>query len=312
MSEVPSRTWRFSAAPPPFPDEAPSSWVCRVAHAHRLTIEEIVALQGATASELDLGLAEGVLADVSRKGGGQPWPPPDPVVVGLSRLGRLPDFRPQVKAEEWWAYCPACIKKDLEGGAVPYIRACWAHPMALACRHHGLLLRSWPRGREVQLADSRTFFSGFTQDDLRSVEASPAERHWSNTLARPGTVDWEGLAVFSIDLADGMLARTGPQAQDRMALFQFAANDDAPRWGGSARLPRYGLVGLEAHVRLLVLRAIVKVLAFDPLKDAEIPSWLRACVQANARGAVRRTLVNVSADPLFLLMARLNPMRIPT
>ena len=71
------RKWRFAAAPAPYKGEAPSSWFCRVAHAHRLTIEELVYLQGASASELDLGMKERVLAEISGKSSVTSWPAPD-------------------------------------------------------------------------------------------------------------------------------------------------------------------------------------------------------------------------------------------
>lgn len=301
------RAWRFSAAPPPYVDEAPSSWICRVAHAHNLTVEELIELQGASASELDLGLGESVLADTALRSGMSEWPAVEPAVAGLVRMARLPDFRPRITAEEWWAYCPSCVHADLDAERVPYIRACWSHPLAMVCRRHGLRLRAWPRGREVLLADGRTFFGMFEEEDFRGVTATPEEIQWFSILARISNADWEEVVSLVVDLADGLMTRTGPQAQDRVALFQFADKDESPQWPGSSRLPHFGLGGLDAHRRLLVLRTIVQLLSYDPLGDTAVPSWLINFVRANARGMNRRTLGNVSADPLFLLMARLNP-----
>lgn len=302
------RGWRFSAAPPPYHDEAPSSWICRVAHAHNLTIEELIELQGGSASELDLGLAELVLADTALRSGLSEWPAVEPAVAGLARMGRLPDFRPSIAAEEWWAYCPSCVEADLDAERAPYIRASWSHPLAMVCRRHGLRLRAWPRGREVLLADGRTFFGRFEDGDFRGTTATPEEIQWSSVFSRSANAEWEEIITLVVDLADGLMTRTGPQAQDRIALFQFADADEASHWSGSARLPRYGLAGLEAHRRLKVLRTVTTLLSYDPTRDSATPSWLTNLVRVNARGTNRRSLANVSADPLFLLMARLNPL----
>ncbi|WP_312491361.1 hypothetical protein, partial [Brevundimonas sp.] len=39
--DLPDRKGRYPAAPDPFAGEAPSAWICRVAHAHDLTAAEL-------------------------------------------------------------------------------------------------------------------------------------------------------------------------------------------------------------------------------------------------------------------------------
>ena len=104
--DLPDRKGRYPAAPEPFAGEAPSAWICRVAHAHDLTAAEIVQLQGCTASEFDAGYGETILHHIAVGAPCLTWPAPSDVVDGLREIGLTPAKPPKLSAEDWWTYCP--------------------------------------------------------------------------------------------------------------------------------------------------------------------------------------------------------------
>ncbi len=299
------RKWRFAAAPAPYKGEAPSSWFCRVAHAHRLTIEELVYLQGASASELDLGMKERVLAEISGKSSVTSWPAPDDVVEAMQSVGLMPDWEPRLLAHDWWSYCPACVGEDT-GRGTPHIRAVWVHPFAYACLRHGCYLRAWPRDHEVQLADGRTFLLPLGEGRLIQEAASDEELQFAKHLLTPRLQRWEPLAHAVTALADALLTRTGANGIGPVLLREFTDLRAIGGLEGTYRLPRYNLAGQPAHLRLRLLRAVSSIVRHMPDQATDRTSeWLKALVKRR-RYLQPRSLVAASADPLFEMMVRLN------
>jgi len=59
--------WSLSPAPPPFEDEAPSSWLARAAHCHHLGTVEMAAIYGIDMAAADLGWHERQLSEIARR-----------------------------------------------------------------------------------------------------------------------------------------------------------------------------------------------------------------------------------------------------
>jgi hypothetical protein len=301
--DLPNRRGRYPAAPEPFAGEAPSAWICRVAHAHDLTAAEIVQLQGCTASEFDAGYGEPILQHIAVGAPCRTWPAPSDVVDGLREIGLIPEKPPKVRAEDWWAYCPACMST---GGADGTLRllALWCQPLALLCLEHGVYLRPWPRDREVRLANGRTSFEPFPDHLLKAQAATDDDLDFGRRLLSPGRADWAPLARAVFDLTDALMTRTGPHGQGLPLLRHLLGLGASGDHVGSTRLPFAALWSVPAATRLALLQYL-SGLTRPPPFDQEPPIWLK---QLARRPGVtqQRSLNGAAADELFLLLARLN------
>lgn len=296
--------WRYVNAPAPFKDEAPSSWMARVAHAHRLPVEELLHLTSATASELDLGLSERVLAEVSFRSPIAEWPSCHDVIEGLHSAALMPEYRPQVSAAEWWAFCPACFAENPE--AVNYVRRAWTHPLAFTCLRHACYLKPRPLYREIRYSDGRTMNRPLAPRILKCEAASEEDLALSRLLFYPARRGWEPTARAVFDLCDALVARTGPNGVDAALLRDFAPAQLLMRFPGSRRLLSAELCAQPAHIRIAMLRIVSSWLSFRiPEGKAAVPSWLQGLVERRRR-LHGRDLSWAAADPLFQVMTRLN------
>lgn len=301
--DLPDRKGRYPAAPEPFAGEAPSAWICRVAHAHDLTTVEIVQLQGCTASEFDAGYGETILHHIAVGAPCRTWPAPSDVVDGLREIGLTPEKPPKLRAEDWWTYCPAC---QSTGGAQGMLRllALWCQPLALICLEHAVYLRPWPRDREIRLASGHTSFEPFADHLLEAEAATDDDLAFGRLLLSPGRADWAPMARAVFDLTDALMTRTGPQAQGAPMLRDLLGLSASGDHVGSTRLPFAALWGVTAMTRLTLLRYLSGLTRPPPLNE-EPPVWLNQLVR---RPGVtqQRSLNGAAADHLFYLLARLN------
>lgn len=305
MSRTPPRAarGRYPAAPEPYPGEAPSAWVSRVAHAHDLTIAEIVQLQGYSASEFDAGYGDDIIAHIATGAPTRSWPAACEVVDGLREVGLLPAKAPKVQAEDWWAYCPDCVSGEASGEA-PRLLALWCQPLAYVCLEHAVYLRPWPRGREARLVDGTTGLQPLTPEQLRAESATDGDLDFGRLLLSPGHADWEAMARAVFDLVDALMTRTGVQGQHPPLLTELLNLGRSGDLVGSVRLAAGALWGLPAATRLLALRYLSALTRTPPLAD-DPPVWLRQL--ARRPGTPRqRSLNGASCDELFLLIAKLN------
>lgn len=299
----PSSRRRYPAAPEPYPGEAPSAWVSRVAHAHDLTIAEIIQLQGYSASEYDGGYGDDIVAHIATGAPTRSWPVICEVVDGLREVGLMPTKAPKVQAEDWWAYCPIC----LSNGALdepPRVLALWCQPLAYVCLEHAVYLRPWPRSLEVRLADGTTSLKPLALDQLCAESAADEDLDLGRLLLSPGRANWEPTARAIFDLVDAFMTRTGSQAQHPPLLTELLNLSRSGDHVGSVRLPVGALWGLPASTRLVALRYLCGLTRMPPLAD-EPPTWLSRL--AKRPGTSRqRSLKGASCDELFLLIAKLN------
>lgn len=300
--------WGLRSPPDPREDEAPSGWLLRTAHAHQLSSGEFEAIYGVSLVECDLGRGDEILRDLAARLRLRHWPQPSYVALGLARAALLPEHRVRLTVEDWWSYCPRCWAEDLRQAGASYVRKAWCHPFALVCESHSVRLRAWPRGLESKQADSSVLMSPFNGDSLREAAASPLEAQLNSVLARPGVGEWDGYACVVSDLADALLSRTGPQGQGSPAAFEFAAGHTLPRFAGTTRLPLHDLPACGAHLRIALLSIVAELVWFDVADVRERPKWLARLVKGNARSPAPRRIDPACSDPLFLLMASLNPL----
>lgn len=301
--QLPDRKGRYPAAPEPFAGEAPSAWICRVAHAHDLTAAEIIQLQGCTASEFDAGYGESILRDIAAGAPCRTWPATCDVVDGLREIGLVPEKPPKLSAEDWWAYCPTCLATSGANWGLQLL-ALWCQPLALACLEHGVYLRPWPRDREVRLKSGRTSFEPLAGQLLEAEAATDDDLVFGRRLLSPGRADWEPLARAVFDLTDALMTRTGPQAQGAPLLRELLGLSASRNHVGSTRLPLAALWSVPATTRLALLRYLSGLTRW-PALDQEPPAWLRHL--ARRPGVThQRSLNGAGADELFLLLARLN------
>lgn len=295
--------WSLSPAPPPFEDEAPSSWLARAAHCHHLGTVEMAAIYGIDMAAADLGWHERQLSEIARRSRLSDWPAVHPVVDGLALIGRLERRFPR-RVEDWWAYCPRCLEADLSGAGGVYLRRQWCEPFSVVCSHHKVWLRPWPASSETRTFDGQASFV-FTEGDFASQEAEPTVIQTATFLRQPAIAGWDRWATMVMDLGDALLCRCGPQGQQQAALFEFT---DFEPWSGigTRRLGRNQLSSCDASLRLTLMRTIISLMSFDPAAATAPPSWLREIVRANSRAGVRRELLPGCGDPLFRLFARLN------
>ncbi|WP_396593304.1 TniQ family protein [Brevundimonas sp. R86498] len=301
--DLPDRKGRYPAAPEPFPGEAPSAWICRVAHAHDLAAAEILQLQGFTASQFDAGYGEAILHHIAVGAPCRTWPAPHDVVDGLREIGLMPETPPKLSAEDWWTYCPACLST---GGPQRMLRllALWCQPLALLCLEHAVYLRPWPRDHEVTLASGHTSFEPFADHLLEAEAATDDDLAYGRRLLSPGRADWAPMAHAVFDLTDALMTRTGPQAQGAPLLRDLLGLSASGDHVGSTRLPFAALWGVPATTRLTLLRYLSGLTRPPPL-DQEPPAWLRQLARRPGTN-LQRSLTGAAADELFLLLTRLN------
>lgn len=294
---------RYPAAPEPYSGEAPSAWVSRVAHAHDLTIAEIVQLQGYSASEFDAGYGDDIIAHIATGAPTRSWPATCEVVDGLREIGLLPTKVPKLQAEDWWAYCPDCLSGEALYEA-PRLLALWCQPLAFVCLEHAVYLRPWPRCREARLVDGTTSFSPLAPEQLHAEPASDEDLDFGRLLLSPGRKDWEAMVRATFDLVDALMTRTGVQGQHPPLLPQLLGLERSGDHIGSVRLPACSLWGVPAVTRLLALRYLSALTRTPALAD-DPPLWLSRL--AKRLGTLRqRSLKWASCDELFLLIAKLN------
>jgi hypothetical protein len=118
-------------APARIHDEALSSWLVRIAHAHYLTLAQLQRLTGLCWYRLDEGDLKQVQTFSTMLGR---------QVEALRRnLLRNRDALPFSPASTW-VVCPACLEDDAASGGTPYIRNAWVDPLATFCLDHDLPL----------------------------------------------------------------------------------------------------------------------------------------------------------------------------
>ena len=296
----PSGKGTLPAAPEPYPEEAPSSWICRVAHAHDLSEAELVLHFSSSASELDLGYGDEVLAYVAANSQVREWPSSAAVVEGLREVGLVPAKPARLAAEEWWAYCPTCI-----GTGIPFIRAEWCHPYAFVCLEHALYLQAWPRNGEVQYASGRLVIQWPKNDALSRIPASTHDLIFGRLLLSPAKATWESYARAVLDIADGLATRTGPNGVWPPLLQEYVGLSRSGQHAGSVRPPSRWLWLQPAHTRLAVLKKMSHLFQNPDLVSDEAPGWLREIARRQGETNQRR-LRGAAADELMLVAARLN------
>lgn len=103
----------------------------RIAHAHYLTLEELLKLTGLCWYRLDEGSPDQVEV-LSRMLGA-------PVDAARRNLRRDPEALPPSPAYSW-VVCPHCFDGDVASKRTPYIRVAWSDPLATYCLEHNLPL----------------------------------------------------------------------------------------------------------------------------------------------------------------------------
>lgn len=296
--------FRYPAAPEPMLGESPSFWLCRVAHAHGMTMNELIRFHAAGASQIDGGHCENLIADIARSAPCREWPSPSAVVAGLNEIGLASHPAYALSADDWWAYCPACLCTSRSDAPAP-IQSDWCHPFAFVCLEHAAYLRPWPPNQEVQWADGRTGFKPFQLSWLKAEPASDADLQFGRQLLSPNRSDWERLAYAVFDLADALCARTGPNGLDPPLLREMVGLQRGGHHVGAVRLPKGEIWELPAPTRIQVLKALSQVVEYQPA-CGELPAeWLRNL--ARRPGSSRaRDLYGATNDPLILILARLN------
>lgn len=288
------------SAPEPYPEEAPSFWIGRVAHAHELSEAELTLHFSCSASELDQGYGDGALAYVAANSRVRAWPSPADVIVGLRELGLVPEKPVRLAGEEWWAYCPMCL-----GIGTPYIRAQWCHPYAFVCLEHATYLQPWPRMREIRYASGRLVLEWPDNNAPYQVSASEEDLRLGRLLLSPAESAWESCARAVLDLADGLATRTGPNGSWPPLLYECVGLPRNGQHVGTVRPPLRWLWHQPAYTRLAVLRKISYLLKVPVLIESNPPDWLRNLARRKGE-TYPRSLRGAVDDELILLAARLN------
>lgn len=118
-------------APPRFRDEALSAWLVRIAHAHYLTLEELLNLTGLCWHRLEKGDPQHLRSLSTMLG--------TTVDTPKRRLWRVRNPRRESPAY-YWVACPICLDGDVAHNRVPYIRSGWSDPFATYCVEHDMPL----------------------------------------------------------------------------------------------------------------------------------------------------------------------------
>lgn len=296
--------FRYPAAPEPVLGEAPSFWLCRVAHAHGMTMNELIRFHSAGASQIDSGHCENLIADIARSAPCHEWPSPSAVVVGLNEIGLAGHPAQTISTEDWWAYCPACLCSTTS--SAPYFVASdWCQPFAFVCLEHATYLRPWPKDHEVRWADGRTGFKPFEPPWLEAELASDADLEFGRQLLSPHRGDWERLAYAVFDLVDALCARTGPNGSSPPLLRELVGLERGGNHIGAVRLPKGVAWELPSHTRIHVLKSLSQMVGYQPACGEPPADWLRSLARRPG-GSSARDLYGATNDPLILVLARLN------
>lgn len=151
-------------APQRFSDEALSGWLVRIAHAHYLTLEELLSLTSLCWYRLDRGDPQHLQSLSTMLG----------TTVGAPglRLGRVRDARTQSPAW-YWVVCPVCLNGDVANNRAPYIRSGWFDPFATYCVEHNMPLmpqiKRDPFGS--MFGEVTDMFDGSAHQYLRDLDA---------------------------------------------------------------------------------------------------------------------------------------------
>lgn len=118
-------------APPRFNDEAISGWLVRIAHAHYLTLRELLSLTSLCWHRLDKGDPRHLRSLSTMLGMA--------VNAPGQRVARVRDARLASPAY-YWVVCPVCLDGDVANDCAPYIRSGWSDPFATYCVEHDMPL----------------------------------------------------------------------------------------------------------------------------------------------------------------------------
>jgi len=178
-------------APPRFSDEAISGWLVRIAHAHYLTLQELLSLTGLCWHRLERGNPQH-LRWLSTMLGME-------VKTTARRLGRVREARSKSPAF-YWVACPICLDDDVANNRTPYIRSGWSDPFATFCVEHDMPLMPQIAGDAFgsMFGEATDMFDGRTYKYLQDLNA----------------YDIAALHAFALDIAAPVSASTAKRIRE--------------------------------------------------------------------------------------------------